>query len=282
MLNLPFNNVILIDGSSLLHRSYHSHFYLKSKDGTPTGAVYGSLEMIYGYIRRFSPLQVVVALDTVRTSFRNELYPDYKGTRSERDPELQSQFLLLKEFCEAANIPCLDEDTYEADDLIGTAAQLAVEKGYHPFIVSGDQDLFQLITDKIKVLYLSKNGLELVDTLEFGNRYGGLTPDQMIELKGLQGDSGDNIPGVKGVGGKTAIKLIQEFGNLDTVYENIESQKGKLKERLEGDKDNAYLSRTLGKIKTDIEMDFLDSKIYNLNSSEVQQFLSRLDIKTIA
>lgn len=282
MLKLPFNNVILIDGSALLHRSYHTHFYLKAKDGTPTGAVYGSLEMIYGYIKRFSPLQVVVALDSVRTSFRNDLYPEYKGTRSERDPELQSQFLLLKEFCQAANIPCLDEDTYEADDLIGTAAQHAVEKGYAPFIVSGDQDLFQLITDKVKVLYLSKNGLELVDKDEFGLRYGGLTPSQMIELKGLQGDSGDNIPGVKGVGGKTAIKLIQEFGDLDTVYENIDSHKGKLKERLVADKENAYLSRTLGEIKKDIDMEFMDTQIYNLHTQEVNDFLLRLDIKTIA
>lgn len=281
MLTLPFNNVLLIDGSSLLHRAYHSRLYLTAKDGTPTGAIYGSLEMIYGYIRQFNPLQIVVALDTVRTSFRNEIYPEYKGTRSERDPELQSQFVLLKEFCELANIPCLDEDIYEADDLIGTAAQKAVEKGYRPFVVSGDQDLFQLVTDKVKVLYLSRNGLELVDSNEFEQRFGGLSPSQLIELKGLQGDSGDNIPGVKGVGGKTAIKLIQEYHSLDGVYENIEDLKGKLKERLINDKENAYLSKHLGEIKTDIDMDFMDSKVYNIHTIEVQNFLKKLDIHSL-
>lgn len=281
MLQLPFNNVLLIDGSSLLHRAYHSHFYLTSKDGTPTGAVYGSLAMIYSYIRQFSPLQIVVALDSVRTCFRNDLYPEYKGTRSERDPQLQSQFALLKEFCKVANIPCLDEDIYEADDLIGTAAQKAVEKGYKPFIISGDKDLFQLISDDIKVLYLSRTGLEYVDDKEFKVRYEGLSPLQMIELKGLQGDTGDNIPGVKGVGGKTAIKLIKEYHSLDGVYENIEDFKGKLKERLVNDKENAYLSRTLGDIKTDIDMEFEDDTVYNIHSKDVQEFLTRLDIHSL-
>lgn len=281
MFDLPFKNVLLLDGSYLLHRSYHSYPYLTSSDGTPTGAVYGALDTIYRYIRQYKPLYIMVALDTVRTCFRNDMYPEYKANRLERDKELQIQFVLLKEFCELANIPCLDADEYEADDLLGSMAHISVKEGFSPFIISGDRDLFQVINDDIKVLYLSKQGLELFGEDEFKEKYGGLVPSQMIELKGLQGDSGDNIPGVKGIGEKTAIKLLQEYSSIDSLYEHVEDLKGKMKEKILNDKDNAYLSRELATIKTDIALTFPDRSVYNIDSQQVYDFLHRLDITSL-
>lgn len=282
-MKIAFNNVLLIDGSNLLHRAYHSHLHMANKKGVPTGAIYGSLRILKSYIEKFEPLQVVVALDTVRTSFRNELFPEYKAKRLERDDALQQQFLLMKDFCERANIPCLDEDYYEADDLLGSIANEAVGSGYTPYVVSGDKDMFQLISNDINVVYINTkdNSLVFYDEVVFADRYNGLKPIQLLDVKGLQGDTSDNIPGVKGVGETTALKLIAEYGTLDNLYGNLGDLKGKMKEKIENERDMAYLSKKLATIVTDIPIPFPDQKIYNFNSPRVQEFLQELEIRTL-
>lgn len=280
-MKLPFNNVLLIDGSNLLHRAYHTHLYLKSSDGTPSGAVYGAIESLYSYVAALKPLQIAVGLDCVRESFRNEIYPLYKGNRSEREEALQVQFELFKEYLHAANIPCLDEVEYEADDLLGSMAQSAVTAGYSPYVLSGDGDMLQLITDQINVLAIKKDRLEMIDKAGFAEKYNGLVPSQLIEIKALQGDTSDNIPGVRGIGEKTAIKLISDYHNLEGLYANVEDLKGKMKEKIIEDKDNAFLSRQLATIKTDIPLEFPDQKIFNFHTREARAFLDRLDIRTL-
>lgn len=280
-MKLPFNNVLLIDGSNLLHRAYHTHFNLKSKDGVPSGAVFGAISYLYNYVNAMKPLQIVVGLDCVRESFRNEIYPEYKATRSEREPELQIQFELFKEYLHAANIPCLDEVEYEADDLLGSMAQSAVKAGYAPFVVSGDGDMLQLITDDIKVISIKKDQLVMIDNHVFAEKYNGLNPPHLIDIKALQGDTSDNIPGVRGVGEKTAIKLISDYGSLEVLYDNVDALKGKMKEKIIEDKDNAFLSRQLATIKTDIPLEFPDQSIFNFNTPAARAFLERLDITTL-
>lgn len=279
-LQLPFNTVFLIDGSSLLHRAYHSRQYLTTSKGVPTGAVYGAMQWIKNYIDVYKPLYVVVALDTVRTSFRNGIYPEYKANRSDRDEELQSQFVLFKEFCKHANIPCYDHEDFEADDFLGTLSKKYVEEGFRPYIISGDKDLFQMIDKDVSSLFLSKEGLVLYDEGKFSEEFGGLRPKQLIELKALQGDSSDNIPGVKGVGGKTALRLIQDYETVDALYERIDSVKGKVKENLVECRDNAFLSRSLATIKTDIDCNLETEKVYNLKSSAVSEFCRKLEIRS--
>lgn len=279
--NYPFGTVLLFDGSYLIHRNSYTFPNLKNAAGEHTGGLYGAIKTINKAIRDFNPLQIVVCLDTVRTSFRNDIYPAYKQNRDERSPEIQKQMELLQDFCLAAQIPCFDAPEYEADDFLGTLTLKAVEEGYSPYIVSGDKDLYQMISYGAKVVIPKDGNYEIVDKKSFEDKFDGLTPDKMPELKGLAGDSGDNIPGVTKIGEKTAIKILKDYPDLETVYENIESFKGKQKENLINDRDMAFMSRTLGIIKKDIEIVFPDSVIFNMQSDTAFEFLQRYQIVSI-
>lgn len=244
---------LVIDGSSLIHRAFFALPPLMNKQGLHTGAVYGLCNMLLKLLEDVQPKYMAVAFDKSRKTFRTEMYADYKGQRKPTPPELSEQFPLSMKVLEAMNIRTLELDNYEADDIIGTFAVHAPEN-VEVIIVTGDRDELQLIDKRTKVYYTKRgiSDIQIFDEAEFAAAYEGLVPRQLIELKGLMGDTSDNIPGVPGVGPKTALKLIKEYGDVETVLENIEKVSGKsLKTKLAENKDAAILSKKLATIYTD-------------------------------
>ena len=244
---------LVIDGSSLIHRAFFALPPLVNKKGVPTGAVYGLCKMLLKLLEEVQPKYMAVAFDKSRKSFRTEIFPDYKGQRKPTPPELKTQFPLAIEVLKTMRIAALELDNYEADDIIGTFAVHA-PADLEVIIVTGDRDELQLVDKRTKVFYTKKGitDLQIFDEDEFAAVYEGLEPKQLIDLKGLMGDTSDNIPGVPGVGPKTAIKLIKEYGDVETVLENIAAISGKtLKQKLEDNSASALLSKKLATIYTE-------------------------------
>lgn len=257
---------LIIDGSSLIHRAFFALPPLMNKQGLHTGAVYGLCNMLLKLLENVKPRYMAVAFDKSRKTFRTELFADYKGQRKPTPSELSEQFPLAMKVLEAMNIKVLEMDNYEADDIIGTFAVHAPEN-VEVIIVTGDRDELQLINERTKVYYTKRGitDIQVFDEAEFAENYEGLIPRQLIELKGLMGDTSDNIPGVPGVGPKTALKLIKEYGNVETVLENIDNISGKsLKTKLAENKESALLSKKLATIFTDVPVD-LNIVNYELN-----------------
>lgn len=276
--------ILLIDGSSLIFRAFYAIRNLTTKDGVFVNGVYGFLNMYYKALELINPTHVFVAFDKGSKTFRHNEFADYKGTRDNAPNEITYQFGILKDLLSSMNVNYLELDEYEADDILGTIAKLAQKEGFEVDIFTGDRDYLQLIDDNIFV-YLTKKGIseiKLMNTESVLEEYG-LSPKQLIDVKALQGDSSDNIPGVKGVGEKTALKLIQEYGNLENLYENLDNLKGKLKENLENEKDKAYLSRYLGEIFLNVPIDrnIEDFEIKDVNSDEYIEKLEKLEFKSI-
>ncbi len=248
---------LVIDGSSLIHRAFFALPPLVTKQGVNTGAVYGLCNMLLKLLTDVQPKYMAVALDKSRKTFRTELFADYKGQRKPTPSELSEQFPLATKVLEAMNIAVLEMDNYEADDIIGTFAVHAPQD-VEVIIVTGDRDELQLLDKRTKVFYTKRgiSDIQVFDEAEFAANYEGLVPQQLIELKGLMGDTSDNIPGVPGVGPKTALKLIKEYGDVETVLENIDKVSGKsLKEKLAANKESALLSKKLATIFTDVPVD---------------------------
>lgn len=276
--------ILLIDGSSLIFRAFYAIRNLTTKDGVFVNGVYGFLNMYYKVLELIKPTHVFVAFDKGSKTFRHNEFADYKGTRDNAPNEITYQFGILKDLLSSMNVNYLELDEYEADDIIGTIAKLAQKEGFEVDIFTGDRDYLQLVDDNILV-YLTKKGIseiKLMNTESILEEYD-LSPKQLIDVKALQGDSSDNIPGVKGVGEKTALKLIQEYGNLENLYENIDNLKGKLKENLVNEKDKAYLSRYLGEIflRVPIERNIEYFEIKDVNSDEYIKKLEKLEFKSI-
>lgn len=276
--------ILLIDGSSLIFRAFYAIRNLTTKDGVFVNGVYGFLNMYYKVLELIKPTHVFVAFDKGSKTFRHNEFADYKGTRDNAPNEITYQFGILKDLLSSMNVNYLELDEYEADDIIGTIAKLAQKEGFEVDIFTGDRDYLQLVDDNILV-YLTKKGIseiKLMNTESILEEYD-LSPKQLIDVKALQGDSSDNIPGVKGVGEKTALKLIQEYGNLENLYENIDNLKGKLKENLVNEKDKAYLSRYLGEIflRVPIERNIEDFKIKDVNYNEYLKKLEKLEFNSI-
>ena len=285
--------VLLIDGNNILFRSYYATAYtgniMKNSKGFPTNALYGLINMMNKIINEENPEYVMIAFDKGKT-FRHERYVDYKGGRGETPDELKMQFPVAKQLVEAMGFHYFEIDNYEADDIIGTFAKAAtLDKEYTATIISSDKDLLQLINDEVEVKLLKTNDYIRMTKSEFINNYG-IEPSRMVDLKALMGDSSDNIPGVAGVGEKTALKLLQEYGTLGNLYNNIESVKGKLKDKLIASRDNAFMSYDLATIYKDVPIDTDFSKIkYNgidtlkyidlLNELEFYSLIKKLDIK---
>ncbi len=249
--------IMILDGNSLLFRAFYALPPLKTKKGQYTNAVYGFLSMLYKLIDTYSPEYLCVAFDPEKPTFRHQQYKDYKATRQKAPSELVQQFQLIRDVLDIHRIKRVEVEGFEADDLAGTFACAAKEQGTDVYLVTSDKDYLQLIDENVKVI-LTKKGVsntEEMDLKSMEEEYG-LTPEQFVDLKALMGDSSDNIPGVSGVGEKTALKLMQEYKSLDNIYENIDSIKGKLKEKLEADKMQAYMSQTLARIITDIPIEF--------------------------
>lgn len=252
-------DILLIDGNSMLFRAYHATAYrgnfMSTSNGIPTNAVFGFANMINKAIKVLDPEYVMVAWDAGKSTFRHEQFKAYKGTRKEVDEELKVQFTIAREFLDAYSIFRYEQEGIEADDIIGSLAKAYPNHQVH--ILSSDKDLLQLIDDTTDVM-LMKKGISEMQIMNASALYEAmqLKPYQIIDFKGLSGDASDNIPGVKGIGEKTATKLLNEYDTLEKVYENIDQIKGKMKEKLENDRDNAILSKQLATIKTDCVFDF--------------------------
>jgi len=250
--------VVLIDGNNLMFRSYYATLYsgstMTNKEGFPTNALYGFVNMMNKIIIEEKPEYVAVAFDIGKT-FRHEKYDYYKGKRDETPQDLKKQFPIAKKILSAMGIKYFEIEGYEADDIIGTFSKKITElPEYTGLIISSDKDLLQLITDDIEVKLLKPKDYIRMNKEVFFNTYG-LEPIKMIDLKSLMGDASDNIPGVKGIGEKTALKLLQEYGSLDGVYQNIDNIKGATQTKLINDKENAYMSYDVATIYKEVPID---------------------------
>ena len=273
--------IIIIDGNSLANRAFYAMPYLSNRNKQPSGAVFGFANLIVKLIVEQKPDYVAVAFDHARQTFRNEIYQDYKGKRKETPPDLLSQFPVIKQMLQTMGIKIFEFAGIEADDIIGTISK---HSNIQNILVSGDRDLLQLIDDNSSV-WLTRKGvteIEVFDEKSLFEKFK-LKPSGIIELKALMGDASDNIPGVAGVGEKTALSLLEKYQNLDGIYENIEEVTGKLKEKLIAGKDMAYMSKTLATIKTDCEIDFdIESCSYTFPFSQaVRDFFEDWDFRSL-
>ena len=265
--------VILVDGNNLMFRSYYATAYsgnmMRNSKGFPTNALYGFTTMMNKIINEESPEYIAVAFD-IGKNFRKQKYDFYKEGRQATPDELIKQMPVAREILDAMGIKYLELEPYEADDIIGTLAKMAdIDPDYVATIISSDKDLLQLINEEVEVKLLKQTGFIRYNPETFKADYG-IEPIKIIDLKALAGDSSDNIPGVRGIGEKTALKLLQEYGSLEGIYENIDSIKGKTKEKLEVDRDNAFMSKEIATIYKDVPLNISFDDILYTGPKEVE------------
>lgn len=273
--------LVLIDGNSLINRAFYAMPLLSTKDGKYTNGVYGFITMFIKTLSEIKPDYAAVAFDLKAPTFRHKMYDGYKATRHPMPEELRPQIPLLKEVLTLMNIRIVEKEGFEADDIIGTIAK---HTDVSTIIITGDRDSFQLVDDSTEV-HFTKRGITDVDVLSENNFHEktGLLPKQIIDLKSLMGDASDNIPGVPGIGEKTAKTLLSDYGSLDGVYDNIDKIGGKLHEKLVDGKASAYLSHTLATINTDcdVDTDLSHMKVPKTFSSEVKTKFVELEFKSL-
>ena len=279
--------VVLMDGHSILNRAYYGIPMLTNREGLHTNAVYGFLNIMFKILGEENPDYFGVAFDVHEKTFRHKMYEAYKGTRHKADPEFTEQVPLIQELLRAMQVPIFMEAGYEADDILGTMARISEEKGYDVRIISGDRDLLQLATDKvmIRIPKTIKGQTTIEDYLKDDvKRVMGVTPIEYIDVKALQGDSSDNIPGVPGVGPKTATELIATYGSLDNLYVHLDDiTKKALNKNLTENKEQAYLSKTLATIEVNapINVSFDDLKVTNFYTKEAYAMCKRLEFNKL-
>ncbi|HFG0235799.1 TPA: DNA polymerase I [Staphylococcus aureus] len=281
------NKLVLIDGNSLSFRAFYALPLLSNKAGIHTNAVYGFAMLLEKILKEEKPNHFLVAFDAGKTTFRHEKYSEYKGGRQKTPPELSEQFPYIRQLLDAYHIKRYELDNYEADDIIGTLSKEADKAGFQTIIITGDRDLTQLATDNVTIYY-TKKGVTDVDhyTPDFiAEKYNGLTPNQIIDMKGLMGDTSDNIPGVAGVGEKTAIKLLNQFGTVEGVYEHLDEISGKkLKEKLQNSKEDALMSKELATINVDspIEVKLEDTLMTHQDEQQEKiELFKKLEFKQL-
>ena len=281
------NKLVLIDGNSLSFRAFYALPLLSNKAGIHTNAILGFAKLLEKIIREEQPTHFLVAFDAGKTTFRHSKYSEYKGGRQKTPPELSEQFPYIRQLLDAYHIKHYELENYEADDIIGTLSKEADQNDFETIIVTGDRDLTQLATQNVTIYY-TKKGVTDVDhyTPEFiAEKYNGLKPIQIIDMKGLMGDSSDNIPGVAGVGEKTAIKLLNQFDSVEGVYENIDKVSGKkLKEKLELSHEDALMSKDLATINrySPIEVTLNDTKLSDIKDNhEKIELFKKLEFKQL-
>jgi DNA polymerase-1 len=277
--------IIIIDGSSLLHRAFYALPLLSTKNGIYTNGIYGFLTMLYKVQEEKKPDYICVAFDKKGPTFRHEEYDKYKAHRQSTPSELVQQFPIIREILDAMKVRHLELTGFEADDIAGTLAKMGEESSLEVILVTGDKDYLQLATDNTKVLITRKGITELeeFDRNIIIEKYG-ITPEQLIDLKGLMGDQSDNIPGVPGIGEKTGLKLLKEYGTIENIYENIENISGKkLKENLIENKHLAFLSKKLGEIMTAVPMDisFEELKIEEPDWENLKRLYKELEFNSL-
>lgn len=279
--------LVVIDGKSVFYRGYYAMPNLSTKDGTPTGGVYGFAVMALEVMRRLQPDYVAVAWDKPKTNIRRrlELYPEYKAGRKPAPADFKVQIPLLHELLQAFGWPLYELDDYEADDIMGALACQASAAGIETLLVTSDLDMLQLVNEQVHV-YALKTGLsniELYSPKSFEAKYG-LSVHQFLDLKSLKGDSSDNIPGVPGIGEKGAIELLKQYGTLDGVYENLALMRDSVRKKLEAGRELAYLSRELARIWTDapIKLDLQELDGSKAKPEAIQERLTKLEFRTLA
>ena len=274
------NKLVLIDGNSLINRAYYAMPKLLNKKGQSTGAVYGFLSMLNKLIEEVEPSHIAVAFDLKAPTFRHKMYKDYKAGRHPMPEDLVEQMPLLKEVLTVLNIKICELKGYEADDILGTLSKRFSDYCY---IISGDKDILQLVSDTTEV-WLAKKGITDMDKVSLKSMTeANFTPQKVIEYKGLAGDSSDNIKGVKGVGEKTARTLLEKYGSIDGIYEHIDEIKGKVQQNLIEDKESAYFSKELATIFTEVPLDCTidDCKfVYPFNSVQMEK-LNELEFTSL-
>ena len=278
--------IVLIDGNNLIFRSYYATAYsgviMRNSKGFPTNALYGFINMMNKIIREDKPEYILVAFDKGKT-FRHSEYDEYKAGRSDTPDELKQQFPVAKDVLNAMGIKYFEIDNYEADDIIGTLSSMAhIDPDFDCEIVSSDKDLLQLIEDDVVVRSPKNNDYIIYDRNTFKDTYE-VEPIRMIDLKALMGDTSDNIPGVAGIGEKTAIKLIKEYDNIDNLYEHVDEIKGKVKDKLIEGKKSCYVSRDLATIIKDVKLGFSleDTKYLGINNLKFKSILEELEFNSL-
>ncbi len=282
------SKLIVVDGNSIVNRAFYGimgNKMLQTADGTYTNAVYGFLAILFKELDEIKPDYIAVAFDLKAPTARHKMYEGYKATRKGMPDELASQMPILKKVLRAMNITIIEKEGYEADDILGTLSRIGENAGIEVVLLTGDRDSFQLATDKVSIYIprtkAGKTETDIFDRKKVLEVYG-VEPKQMIEVKGLQGDTSDNIPGVPGIGEKTALSIIQEYGTIENLYEKIEKNednlKGKQREKIVENKDLAILSKTLGTInlETPIDEKIEDLKIKDWNKQEVLEIFKEL------
>jgi DNA polymerase-1 len=283
-------NFVIIDSNSIIHRAFHALPPLKTKDGEIVNAVYGFLLVLFKLLKELKPKYFVACFDLPEPTFRKKAFPEYKAQRKKAPDELYAQIPMVKKVLKTFNVPVFEKAGYEGDDLIGTLAS-SLTKGKEDMVknivVSGDLDNLQLVDENTLVYFLNKgvkNGL-MYNAKMISDKFEGLTPLQLIDYKGLRGDVSDNIPGVKGIGEKTALKLIKEFGSIENLYKNIEKAdlpKG-VKEKLVEGKEKALLSRELSEIKRDVplEVNMKDCEWGGYDEKEIVSMLKEFGFNSL-
>ncbi len=283
---MTVNQLVLIDGHALAYRMFFALPIdaFSTKDGEPTNATYGFIRTVLEHILADNPPQYFAVSFDLGKTFRDDMFAEYKGTREKMPDELRLQISRIQEVLEALNVPILTLEGYEADDVLGTIARQVKPLGVPVYIITGDRDLLQLVDDNTLV-ELPQRGSRPPEVFDVDGvvNYFGVQPNQVVDWKALVGDTSDNIPGVKGVGQKTATKLLVEYGTLDNIYANIENIKGAMRKKLEEDKDNAYLSQKLARIVTDapVALDLEACKAQDFEAGPVLELFRDLEFRTL-
>lgn len=278
----------LIDGHALAYRTYYAitagmSDRMQTRTGEPTAGIYGFANVLIRLLEQEKPEYLAVAFDTGKT-FRNELYPEYKATRAKMPDDLRPQIERIRQMIDAFHFPRLEKEGVEADDVLGSIARQAVQQGFGVKIITGDRDLLQLVDDRITV---SLPGAKLSDSNNYSaaevREHLGVDPAQVVDYKALVGDTSDNIPGVPGVGPKTAVSLLEKYHTLDGVYEHLDEISGKLREKLEAGKDSAYMSRDLARIRTDVGVKLVleEARTDHIDIPAVEAFFRELEFRTL-
>ncbi|NQS98497.1 MAG: DNA polymerase I [candidate division Zixibacteria bacterium] len=283
--NTSGSRLFLIDGTALVYRSYFAFqsSLLTDSSGRNISAVYGFFNTLFSIIEREKPEHLVIAFDTKAPTFRHQVYPDYKATRQKMPEDLSEQLPILRDALETSGIALMEKEGFEADDLIGTAAKIAENAGLDVIIVTGDKDFFQLVSDKVKVYNLrtSTSDPEILGASEVVEKFG-VPPEKVIEVLGLMGDSSDNIPGVRGIGPKTAVRLVNDFGSISSVYSHLDEVKASDRKKLEGNEDTALFSRQLVIIKTDCPVSAdLEAWRMRLNDDSLREKFTELEFSSL-
>ncbi|RCW41822.1 5'-3' exonuclease [Paenibacillus prosopidis] len=260
--------ILIVDGMALLFRAYFAQSYSARRldDGTPTNAIYGFFQYLFDAVINFQPTHVVCCWDMGSKTFRTDLYSNYKANRPDAPDDLVPQFTLVKDIVAALQIPNIGLEGYEADDCIGTVSHKLSDLG-HVYILTGDQDMLQLVTERVHVVIMKKGRSNYaVYDLDFLKTDKGIHPFQVVEMKGLTGDTSDNYPGVRGIGEKTALKLLTEYDSIDGILNNLDILPKSVKIKIESDLEMLHLSRTLARINIEVPIECsLEECLWNVS-----------------